>query len=116
MEGIEFLPINAISGIYGEYEQGSTQTTVYFIEDEVFISDSWEKSSCRDYTVYALPAAARNVFYYLDDRGWSLFLSLDGEISKPCIFIGEFIRRFRYFQGIAKDSRNISFPAVLHFN
>jgi hypothetical protein len=115
-EGIEFLPVNALPVMYGEYEYDNMLTAVYYLEEEVFVSDSWEKSSCRDYEVFVLPAAARSVFYYLDTQGWSVFLSLDKEIEEPCLFITEFIRRFRYFQGIAKDPRNISFPAVLQFN
>jgi len=116
MEGIEFLPINALPVVYGEYEYENTQTAVYYIEIEIFISNSWEKSTCGGYQIYALPAAARSVYYYFDTQGWSVFISLDKGIDEPCLFIAEFIRRFRYFQGIAKDRRNISFPAVLQFN
>lgn len=116
MEGIDFLPLNALSVLYGEYVYVGTQTAVYFVRDEVFISNSWKMGKCRDYEVFSLPASARIIYYYLDTQGWSLFISVDGEIADPCLFLAEFIRRFRYFQGIAKDPRNTSFPAVLEFN
>lgn len=143
IKGLPFLlpnVLDAYSGLYRWFLTGEGESAirsaaaVYYTEEEIVPSDSWNSFSCGDYNllllgpnnVERLNALRRNdvpevseIIYYSGGGDWSLFFAVmplngvEGEESVSCGFIVPFLRGFVRFLTITGDSGPPPFPAVL---
>jgi len=115
VKGIDFLPPNAVSAEYGVYSFRENRVAVYFVREEVYLPGDTAPLICGSYSLSELEGTNLRIFLYEDEAGWKVFISFEKVPEDPCLFIGAFLRRFRYFLGIAKDESSVSFPAVLEY-
>ena len=114
-KGIPFLYPNALPVFYGEYTYRKVKILVYFTEEEIVRSDSWQPFECPKRTLYRLEREEKLLLYFRNENGWSVFFSMPEKIETPCRFIDKFLDRFLYFRSISRDRNIATFPAVLEF-
>ncbi len=116
IQGLDFLPPNALPADYGLYDYAGSEVSVYFLRREIVPNSTWQKDECGGYSLWVLDSDVSRVFFYQDSNGWSVFIEMDPDVRDTCKFTGQFLRRLRYFLGISRDTRTVSFPAVLEFS
>ena len=81
--GIEYLGVNAVEAVYGEYAYNRQIIPVYYTDKDIFIPDEWSEAACAQSGLKHLgsseSSAAREVFVYSDRRGWHAFFSFPAD-------------------------------------
>ncbi|MDC7228299.1 MAG: hypothetical protein PQJ61_16170 [Spirochaetales bacterium] len=112
--GIEYLGVNAIDSQYGEYVYDEHRIYLYYTDEPIVLSVSWEKAECGIEGLSRLVVSdAQPVYSYTDSKGWTVFFSFDEDSGYICRFIEQYRSRQNYFLNIARDEIGFSFPALL---
>ena len=109
--GIPLGSPNAVPCRHALYHWGEESYEVSLVDLLLEMGEAWEPLRRGQLRLLKRKTADGMVFYYLDPKGWAVFITSPGASEERLgLFTEKFVERFSYFQAI---SGGFSFPAVL---
>ncbi len=112
--GLVFLPVNVLEYHRGQYLIGDETLLVMHTRGEIAVYNEWSTFGCDGIPLLrVLEAEDREMLYYSGEEEWHLFVEIPAGFEVTCVFVSEFVRRFRYFLEVGDSDGPPPFPAIL---